>query len=361
MRDCRKYARLFMRIDQNHSRTVSVDEAQNLFQKSGLDEETLNRVLQLVGVDIVTVFEFPEFVLAMHLIGQARESNGLLPRSLPQELADFAASLIHMSPADLALEGSSRSASRSRSASPSPAAPTMAPDWVLPPEPPSRKTSVTFEQESAWEAPPTQPRWEAPPTQPPTFMDDAPQDLPPPTFCGFPNDEKPKKEKKGKHNDSDWNDYSGDSPGRGGGATTYSQTRTSDSAWKELYEARMQEVMYGRAEVVVTKGPRHYVPKSVAAEDRPLSTVSATNPFLNRIKPAFSDGHYKIGSGRYKAPEPALARPPPSEIELQQRMRWMSNATSQAKRYDPDPLTYVRRPSSPHMRMSGNRAERYVC
>lgn len=123
LRDLRKYARLFQRLDTDADGRITGPEARDTFSRSGLSAEVLMRIWDMVDNYRAGLLSFPEFVGAMHLIRQAR--LGQLPYDLvlPHELASFLGS-IQDSPANLALQGNSRSASAARTASapPSPAA-----------------------------------------------------------------------------------------------------------------------------------------------------------------------------------------------------------------------------------------------
>lgn len=120
-RDLRKYARLFMRTDRDADGFLTADEATSVFSKSGLASDLLARIWELTDSNRNGVFSFAQFVAAMHFISQAMQTLQA-PMSMPNELMVFLGSL-HDKPADLAAQGSSRSASAMRSRSPSPAPP----------------------------------------------------------------------------------------------------------------------------------------------------------------------------------------------------------------------------------------------
>ncbi|CAE8624954.1 unnamed protein product, partial [Polarella glacialis] len=115
-RDLRKYARLFLRSDNDRDGFLTTEEARALFGSSGLSADMLARIWEVSNVSKSNVFSFPEFVAAMHLIRQARQGLPVPQDSLPGDLMSLLASLGE-SVADLAREGTSRSASRSRPAS----------------------------------------------------------------------------------------------------------------------------------------------------------------------------------------------------------------------------------------------------
>mmetsp|Transcript_106839 Transcript_106839/g.297435 ORF Transcript_106839/g.297435 Transcript_106839/m.297435 type:complete len:573 (+) Transcript_106839:70-1788(+) len=114
-RDCRKYAREFQRMDADRDGALTADEARNVFLRSGLSNETLGQVYELVDGSHSGRLGFAEFVAAMHLISLARAGRPLPSPAagLPSELVNFLMGL-QDSPWELALEGSSRSASRAR-------------------------------------------------------------------------------------------------------------------------------------------------------------------------------------------------------------------------------------------------------
>ncbi|CAJ1362633.1 unnamed protein product, partial [Effrenium voratum] len=105
-RDLRKYARLFVRTDQDSDGFISADEVRSLFNKSYLPQETLIQIFNLSHVGAGPGLGFVEFVAAMHLIRLARQGHA---PALGDELMAFLGSL-RDSPRDLAVQGTSRSA-----------------------------------------------------------------------------------------------------------------------------------------------------------------------------------------------------------------------------------------------------------
>ncbi|CAK0893236.1 unnamed protein product, partial [Prorocentrum cordatum] len=106
-RDCRKYARLFLRTDGDGDGAVSAAEAAELWRRSGLPEGVLATVWDLSNVSRSGQLSFPEFVAAMHLIQRAR-AGWQLPRP-PEGLPDAllgALAAIREAPAVLAAQGS---------------------------------------------------------------------------------------------------------------------------------------------------------------------------------------------------------------------------------------------------------------
>ncbi|CAE7227405.1 unnamed protein product [Symbiodinium sp. CCMP2456] len=112
-RDLRKYARLFVKTDQDGDGFVSSDEAYSLFTKSQLPEHTLQQVWVLSNVSGSGMLSFPEFIAAMHLIREARQTQQS-PTAISGELSAFLGG-ISESAQDLSLEGNSRSARTLRS------------------------------------------------------------------------------------------------------------------------------------------------------------------------------------------------------------------------------------------------------
>jgi hypothetical protein len=92
-RDCRKYARLFLKIDSDQDGHVSAMEAQELFARSGLDQGVLHQVWEISDADKDGYLNWPEFVLAMHLVRRARTNVPLPQGGLPNELVMFLGSV----------------------------------------------------------------------------------------------------------------------------------------------------------------------------------------------------------------------------------------------------------------------------
>jgi len=82
-RDCRKYARLFLRTDKDGDGYVSGAEAMELMTRSGLDQLTLGQIWDLSDGDHDGYLSWPEFVVAMHLIRRARAQQALPPSGSP--------------------------------------------------------------------------------------------------------------------------------------------------------------------------------------------------------------------------------------------------------------------------------------
>ena len=120
-RDLRKYARLFVKTDQDGDGFVSSDEAYSLFTRSHLPEDALQQIWALSNVSASGMLSFTEFIAAMHLIREARQSQQS-PSAISPDLSAFLGSFSE-SPQDLSVEGSSQSAralQNSRSPSPAP-------------------------------------------------------------------------------------------------------------------------------------------------------------------------------------------------------------------------------------------------
>ena len=107
-RDLRKYARLFVKTDLDADGFVSSDEAYSLFTKSHVPEDILQQVWMLSNVSGSGMLSFPEFIAAMHLIREARQTQQN-PAAISPELSAFLGSFSE-SPHDLSVEGSSQSA-----------------------------------------------------------------------------------------------------------------------------------------------------------------------------------------------------------------------------------------------------------
>ena len=112
-RDLRKYARLFVKTDQDGDGFVSSDEAYSLFTKSQLPEHILQQVWVLSNVSGSGMLSFPEFIAAMHLIREARQTQQS-PTAISGELSAFLGG-VSESAQELSLEGNSRSARTLRS------------------------------------------------------------------------------------------------------------------------------------------------------------------------------------------------------------------------------------------------------
>jgi len=138
-RDLRKFARLFQRTDVDGNGYLAPDQASDVFERSGLGDDVVRRVMHLVDLDPLGSLSFPQFVGAMHLLGHARAEPQSLPalsEGLPVDLNDFLRNL-REDPSVLATEGSSRSASRSASA-PRRRSPDPEPPFPTPPSPRAR-------------------------------------------------------------------------------------------------------------------------------------------------------------------------------------------------------------------------------
>ena len=109
-RDLRKYARLFLRTDNDSDGFISADEAKAVFNKSYLPPDVLINIFNQANVSQSPYLTFPEFVAAMHLIREARQTQQ------PSQFANISAELMNFlsnfyeSPWDLAIQGSSKSA-----------------------------------------------------------------------------------------------------------------------------------------------------------------------------------------------------------------------------------------------------------
>mmetsp|Transcript_51495 Transcript_51495/g.167042 ORF Transcript_51495/g.167042 Transcript_51495/m.167042 type:complete len:871 (-) Transcript_51495:64-2676(-) len=125
--ELRKYARLFMRSDRDGDCRLTMDEAREIFQRSGLGGHLLGHFWDLIDMNRNGTLSFPEFVGGMHLIShhlhQVRHVNQAspLPSSLPPELRNFLGGL-HQGPAELAAQGSRSRSASPRSLSPAPSA-----------------------------------------------------------------------------------------------------------------------------------------------------------------------------------------------------------------------------------------------
>lgn len=106
-RDLRKYARLFLRTDQDSDGYISAEEARDVFSKSYLPPDVLIHIFNQANVSQSPHLSFPEFVAAMHLIREARHTQQ--PVSISAELMNFLSNF-YESPWDLATQGSSKSA-----------------------------------------------------------------------------------------------------------------------------------------------------------------------------------------------------------------------------------------------------------
>lgn len=109
-RDLRKYARLFLRTDHDSDGFISADEAKAVFNKSYLPPDVLINIFNQANVSQSPYLTFPEFVAAMHLIREARQTQQ--PSQFPSisaELMNFLSNF-YESPWDLAIQGSSKSA-----------------------------------------------------------------------------------------------------------------------------------------------------------------------------------------------------------------------------------------------------------
>jgi len=87
-RDTRKYARLFLRVDQDRDGYISNVEFQELAQRSGLANGQLEQIWYLVDTDYDGYLSWQDFVAAMHLIRRGR-AGGDLPdpqTGLPPDL-----------------------------------------------------------------------------------------------------------------------------------------------------------------------------------------------------------------------------------------------------------------------------------
>ena len=107
-RDLRKYARLFVKTDQDGDGFVSSDEAYSLFTRSQLPEDALQQIWTLSNVSGSGMLSFPEFVAAMHLIREARQTQQS-PEAISSDLFAFLGSLSETAQ-ELSVEGSSQSA-----------------------------------------------------------------------------------------------------------------------------------------------------------------------------------------------------------------------------------------------------------
>ena len=106
-RDLRKYARLFLRTDQDSDGYISAEEVRDVFNKSYLPPDVLIHIFNQANVSQSPHLSFPEFVAAMHLIREARHTQQ--PASISAELMNFLSNF-YESPWDLATQGSSKSA-----------------------------------------------------------------------------------------------------------------------------------------------------------------------------------------------------------------------------------------------------------
>lgn len=98
---------------------MPVDEVMRLFQRSGLQPDVLEQVLDLATNGRRHPLSFPEFIAAMHLTSSSRGGHPLPHPTLglSPQLRDFLIGY-RENPGDLAMQGNSRSASNSRSPSP---------------------------------------------------------------------------------------------------------------------------------------------------------------------------------------------------------------------------------------------------
>eukprot|EP00435_Cladocopium_sp_Y103_P039151 s1032_g10.t1 len=108
-RDLRKYARLFLRTDHDSDGFISADEAKAVFNKSYLPPDVLINIFNQANVSQSPYLTFPEFIAAMHLIREARQTQPPQFPSISAELMNFLSNF-YESPWDLAIQGSSKSA-----------------------------------------------------------------------------------------------------------------------------------------------------------------------------------------------------------------------------------------------------------
>eukprot|EP00929_Paragymnodinium_shiwhaense_P006636 TRINITY_DN11044_c0_g3_i1.p1 TRINITY_DN11044_c0_g3~~TRINITY_DN11044_c0_g3_i1.p1 ORF type:complete len:670 (-),score=135.96 TRINITY_DN11044_c0_g3_i1:50-2059(-) len=94
-RHCRKYARLFLRTDADADGRITAQEALQLFGRSGVQQQQLGLIWDLSDHDRDNHLNWPEFVVAMHLIRRARAQQALpeAPTGLPPELSNLFLSL----------------------------------------------------------------------------------------------------------------------------------------------------------------------------------------------------------------------------------------------------------------------------
>mmetsp|Transcript_460 Transcript_460/g.1518 ORF Transcript_460/g.1518 Transcript_460/m.1518 type:complete len:389 (-) Transcript_460:5-1171(-) len=133
LRQLRKYASLFLRIDDDRDGLVKYSDAFELCQRSGWAPDSVAQAMQLADMDQDGKYSFHEFVALMHLIttcllGAKFPKPG---KGLPKDLVKALGS-ISQTPEELheqrSTSGSSRSGSTSRastSAFPSPATSTV--------------------------------------------------------------------------------------------------------------------------------------------------------------------------------------------------------------------------------------------
>jgi hypothetical protein len=92
-RDMRKYARLFLKVDTDQDGKIFAQEAQELFLRSGVDQQSLAVIWEQSDVDRDGYLCWPEFVLAMHLIRRVRAKVALPSAGLPNEITQFLANV----------------------------------------------------------------------------------------------------------------------------------------------------------------------------------------------------------------------------------------------------------------------------
>ena len=110
-RDLRKYARLFLRTDVDSDGFISHADAQAIFNKSALPPEVLGSIFNQANASQSSHMSFPEFVAAMHLIREARQTQQ--SPVISPEFMGFLSSF-YESPNNLATQGSSKSAQAMR-------------------------------------------------------------------------------------------------------------------------------------------------------------------------------------------------------------------------------------------------------
>mmetsp|Transcript_50248 Transcript_50248/g.108193 ORF Transcript_50248/g.108193 Transcript_50248/m.108193 type:complete len:687 (+) Transcript_50248:512-2572(+) len=135
-RDCRKYARLFMRL-ANDGSTVTLDDAYQLLARSGLSQQETTQIVQLAA-DGNSVLNWQSFIALMHLVRASRA--GTPYQAITPDLRQFLEQF-YRTPDDLAREGRSRSASQTPSPTPTPGLMSFSKEDGLP-------------QFGTWESPP---------------------------------------------------------------------------------------------------------------------------------------------------------------------------------------------------------------